>query len=222
MKSLLKVILIIGLCSASTFFLVQMTGIINVEKIEAWFNQISDTSLIYLGFFVILLMFVDLFISIPTLATIILAGYFMGYHYGALAAIIGLQIAGNTGYLLGKIFGDKILYLILKNKAERDELHESFNSHGFVMILLSRAVPILPEITTVIAGMSKMSYLKFLLAWSISITPYSLFAAYAGSLSTLRNPEPAIIVWAILSSILWTGWYIFNRKRKAYGYAPKD
>lgn len=216
MKSLFKVILIIGLCSASTFILVQMTGLISIDKIELWFNQIKDASPIYLSLFVIALMFIDLFISIPTLATIILAGYFMGYQYGALAAIIGLQIAGNTGYLLGQMFGDKILNLILKNEAERNELHETFNSHGFVMILLSRAVPILPEVTTCIAGMSKMPYLKFLLAWSISIIPYSLFAAYAGSLSSLRNPEPAIIVWAILSSILWTGWYIFNRKRKAY------
>ncbi|MBT6329634.1 MAG: VTT domain-containing protein, partial [Kordiimonadaceae bacterium] len=213
--SLLKVILIIGLCSASTFVLIQMTGIISIEKIEIWFNQIRNISPLYLGGFVILLMFIDLFISIPTLATVILAGHFMGYQYGALVAIIGLEIAGNTGYFLGRIFGDKILNFLLKDPEQRNELHSSFNQHGFVMILLSRAVPILPEVTTVIAGMSGMAYPKFLAAWSISIIPYCLFAAYAGSLSTINSPEPAIIVWAFLSSILWTGWYIFNRKRKA-------
>mgnify|MGYP003999570839 FL=1 len=113
MRSLLKVILIIGLCSASTFVLIQMTGIISIEKIEIWFNQIRNISPLYLGGFVILLMFIDLFISIPTLATVILAGHFMGYQYGALVAIIGLEIAGNTGYFLGRIFGDKILNFLI-------------------------------------------------------------------------------------------------------------
>ncbi|MBT5186897.1 MAG: VTT domain-containing protein [Kordiimonadaceae bacterium] len=214
MKSLFKVILIIGLCSASTFILIQLTGIISVEKIELWFNQIRRISPLYLAGFVILLMFIDLFISIPTLATIILAGHFMGYPYGAAAAITGLMIAGSSGYLLGNIFGDKILNYIMKAPNERAEVITSFNQHGFVMILISRAAPVLPEVTTVIAGMTKMPYLKFICAWSLSIMPYCVLAAYAGSLSSLNDPTPAVIAWAFLSSILWISWFIFNKKRK--------
>ncbi len=216
MKSLLKVILIIALCSASTFVFVQMTGLINVEKIEIWFNDLRTLPPAYLGGFVILLMFIDLFISIPTLATVILAGHFIGYQYGALFAIIGLQIAGNTGYLLGYIFGDKILIFLLKDDQQISELRENFMTHGFFMILLSRAVPVLPEVTTCIAGMSRMPYLKFITAWSLSTVPYCLFAAYAGAQSTINDPEPAIIVWALLTSTLWIGWYFFNRARKVY------
>ncbi len=215
MKSLFKVILIIALCFASTFVLVQMTDLISIEKIEIWLNDAKNISPLYISAFIIFLMFIDLFISIPTLATIILAGHFMGSQYGALSAICGLMIAGITGYFLGTIFGDKILKLIMKDAAQRNEVKETFNDHGFVMILLSRAMPILPEVTTCIAGMSGMPFLKFLIAWSISIIPYCLFAAYAGSISTLRNPEPAIIVWAILSSVLWTGCFFFNKMRKA-------
>ena len=214
MKSLFKVILIIGLCSASTFILIQLTGIISIEKIELWFNQIRGISPLYLAGFVIALMFIDLFISIPTLATIILAGHFMGYQFGAFAAIIGLMIAGSTGYLLGKIFGDKILNFIMKDPNERADVMTSFNEHGFVMILISRAAPVLPEVTTVIAGMTKMPFSKFICAWSLSIMPYSIFAAYAGSLSSLNDPTPAIIVWTILSSVLWVSWFFFNKKRK--------
>ena len=215
MKSLFKVILIIGLCSASTFVLVQMTGIISIEKIEIWLNEAKNISLLYIGTFVIFLMFIDLFISIPTLATIILAGHFMGSQFGAISAICGLMIAGITGYFLGKIFGEKILEFIMKDAARRIEVKESFSDHGFVMILISRAVPILPEVTTCIAGMSGMPFPKFITAWSISIIPYCIFAAYAGSISTLQSPEPAIIVWAFLSSILWTGCFFFHKMRKA-------
>ncbi len=216
MRPLLKVILVIGLLSASTFILVQLTGLITIEKIEYWFNELKSISPVYIAGTVIALMLIDLFISIPTLATIILAGHFIGYQYGALAAIIGLELAGNLGYFLGKTYGEKILDIILKQDDQKNDLKKSFSKHGFVMILLSRAVPVLPEITTCLAGMSKMSYSKFLFAWSIAIIPYCLFAAYAGSLSTLNNPEPAIFAWAVLSSILWSGWYIYNRRTKVY------
>lgn len=215
MKSLFKVIIVIALCSASTFILVQMTGLITIDKIELWFNQVRGLSPIYIATIVISLMFIDLFISIPTLATIILAGHFMGYRYGALTAITGLMIAGTTGYILGRIFGDKILRLILKDSEAREEVKTTFNNYGFTLILLSRAIAILPEVTTCLAGMSKMSYSKFITAWSISIIPYSVLAAYAGSLSTVRNPEPAIIVTVIISVILWTGWFFFNKAQRS-------
>lgn len=214
MKSLIKVIIIIALCSASTFILVQMTGLITIDKIEHWFNQVRELSPIYIGAIVILLMFIDLFISIPTLATIILAGHFMGYQYGATVAIIGLMIAGTTGYILGRIFGEKILGFILKDPEEREEVKITFNNYGFTLILLSRAIAILPEVTTCLAGMSKMPFAKFITAWAISIIPYTVLAAYAGSLSTVRDPEPAIIVTVAISVVLWTGWFFFNKAQR--------
>ena len=217
MRALVKVILIIGLVSASSFFLVQFTGLITIDKIEAWFTALGDISPLYIGCVVICLMIIDLFVSIPTLATIILAGHFMGFQYGALAAIIGLQCAGNLGYFLGTKFGEPILNLLLKEEEQKIAAKNNFNQHGLAMILLSRAVPVLPEITTCLSGMSSMSYSKFLIAWSISIIPYTLFAAYAGSLSSPSNPEPAIMAWAILSCILWSGWYLYNRKTKSNG-----
>lgn len=215
MKSLFKVILIIGLCSASTFVFIQMTGIISIEKIDLLFNKIGEISLIYLFITVVSLLFIDLFISIPTLATLILAGHLMGFQLGALSAITGLMLAGVTGYILGKIFGDKILNFIMKNPQQRQQVKESFNQHGFMMILISRAVPIFPEVTTIIAGMTSMPFIKFITAWSLSIIPYCLIVAYAGSLSSINNPEPAIIAWIIVSSILWTGLFVFNKKTKA-------
>ena len=102
MKSLIKVILILGLVSGSSFILVQVTGLITIDKIEFWFNEIKSLPPYYIGCFVLCLMFIDLFISIPTLATIMLAGFFMGTLLGAAFTIIGLTIAGCCGYMLGR------------------------------------------------------------------------------------------------------------------------
>jgi len=215
MKSLIKVIIILGLISGSSFILVQSTGLVTIDRIDLWFNEVKSLSPYLIGGVVLILMLLDLIISIPTLATIMLAGFFMGTLLGALFTIIGLSIAGISGYFLGRKFGDPILNFLLKNEKERNELKKSFSEYGFMTILLSRALPVLPEVSTCIAGMSKMPFYKFFTAWLISITPYSIVAAYAGAASSPKSPEPAIIAWAALTSTLWVSWYVFNRRRKA-------
>lgn len=52
---------------------------------------------------------------------------------------------------------------------------------------------------------------KFIMAWLISSVPYVLIATYAGSISTLDNPKPAIITAISLTSIMWLAWYILKR-----------
>ncbi len=82
------------------------------------------------------------------------------------------------------------------------------------MILLARAVPMFPEVTSCMAGMLRMSLGKFLLALSLSSGPYVLIAAYAGSISSLQNPEPAIITAISISGFLWLSWFLHHRKQK--------
>jgi len=85
------------------------------------------------------------------------------------------------------------------------------------MILLSRAMPILPEVTACLAGMTKMKFSKFILAWLISTIPYVLIISYAGSASSIENPKPAIYTAIGISVTLWSGWYLFiNAKRKKH------
>ncbi|MDG1005100.1 MAG: VTT domain-containing protein [Emcibacteraceae bacterium] len=215
MKSLIKVILILGLVSGSSFILVQATGLITIDKINFWFNEIKLLPAYYIGGIIIFFMFIDLVISIPTLAIIMLAGFFLGTFLGALFTIIGLMIAGCCGYILGYKYGEVLLILLLRNVQERNEFKASFKKHGYVTILLSRALPVLPEISTCIAGMTKMPFSKFILAWFISITPYSIIAAYAGAASSPRSPEPAIIAWSLLTSTLWISWYFFKKTKKS-------
>jgi len=58
---------------------------------------------------------------------------------------------------------------------------------------------------------SKMPAIKFVSAWLISSVPYAIVATYAGSVSTLDNPKPAIFSSIALSCLLWVGWYILQK-----------
>lgn len=214
MKHLIKVIVIIASFFGLTFILLKMTGILSVEQINIWLLQAKNFSPYYVGSIVVLLLFADLFIAVPTLTVIALSGYFMGFQYGAITSFVGLLLAGVTGYGLSNIFGEKIFGFILKKEISRQEAKNTFRQHSFIMILLSRAMPILPEVTACLAGMTKMKFSKFILAWVISTVPYILIISYAGSISSIENPKPTIYTAIGTSATLWAGWYLFNIKRK--------
>lgn len=210
MKPLIKIFLIIAACFATTFILIKFSGVLTQEQIEGWLTQAKELSPVYVGTIVILLLFADLFIAVPTLTITILAGYFLGQSYGAFAALTGVTLAGVCGYTLSRYFGDSILGFLVKDKLKRLDAIDSFNKHGFVMILLSRAMPILPETTACLSGMTRMPFTKFLTAWMISSVPYILIATYAGSVSSINNPMPAIFTAIGITLFLWVLWFIYH------------
>ncbi|MEM7359154.1 MAG: VTT domain-containing protein [Pseudomonadota bacterium] len=217
MKSLLKIMLCLALVFASTFVIAKLTGVLTVENIRWLLSSAQAMSPWVIFAAVALLLFADLFVAIPTLTTILLAGFFLGASLGAAAALLGLYAAGVGGYLLSYLFGEKVLRLVIKDPKEIAEARESFQRHGFVTILLSRAMPILPEVSACMAGITRMPFWRFLLAWSLSVVPYALIAAYAGSISSVDDPKPAILTAIGLSVFFWTAWAYFQRQQTRSG-----
>jgi len=214
MKLLIKLLIIIATLFTSTFLIVKFTGLLTVEQIEDWLIQAKELSPLYVGSIVALLLFADLFIAIPTLTITILAGFFLGHTYGATAALIGTMLAGIIGYAVSSYYGSGIMAFLIKDEKKRREAISAFDKGGFAMILLSRAVPILPEATACLAGMTNMRFRKFMFAWSVSTIPYVLIATYAGSISSVSDPKPAIFSAIIMSSFLWVSWFLYHRFNK--------
>ena len=214
MKPLIKLFLIIAACFAATFLLIKFTGILTVEQIEGWLILAKELSPIYVGALIALLLFADLFIAVPTLTITILSGFFLGHTYGAISALIGVTLAGVCGYVLSRYYGDTILNILIRDEVERNNAVTTFQKHGFIMILLSRVMPILPEVTACLSGITQMAFYKFILAWLISSVPYILIASYAGSISTIENPKPAIFTAIGISLFLWISWFIYRHIHK--------
>jgi uncharacterized membrane protein YdjX (TVP38/TMEM64 family) len=215
MKYLLKIIVVLALLFASTFLIANATGFLTIEQVKSWLQMAHQLSPMYVAGVVMLLLFCDLFIAVPTLTISILAGYFLGFPIGSISAITGMTLAGLSGYILSKRYGDALFTFLIKNPKRRAEAVSTFENYGFAMILMSRAVPIFPEVSACLAGITKMNFSKFLLAWSLSIIPYALIAAYAGSVSSIENPMPAIYTAISMSATLWIGWFLYSRYQKA-------
>ncbi|MEP3226633.1 MAG: VTT domain-containing protein [Parasphingorhabdus sp.] len=214
MKPLLKVMLILGLIFASTFILGRIFGLLTIENVRFWLTEAQTINPLWVLAIVISLLFSDLFVAVPTLTITILAGFFLGFPLGAAAAFAGMSMAALCGYALSRKWGDKGVKFLVKDAPARDEMIAAFQQSGPAMIMLSRAAPIVPEVTACMAGVTKMPIGRYLLFFSLSTLPYVAVAAYAGSISSIESPQPAIYAALFLYAVLWVGWYLFQRARK--------
>jgi uncharacterized membrane protein YdjX (TVP38/TMEM64 family) len=119
---------------------------------------------------------------------------------------------------LTRRFGDKILNKVIKNEEKRKDAIESFHKYGFLMIIMSRASPILPEVSACMAGITRMQFRKFLLAWTINTVPFALIASYSGSISSISNPRPAIYAAISIYAVLWIGWWILKKNKVKFNF----
>lgn len=211
MTSLLKLMGLMAAFFASTFFVVNTMGWLTLDHIESWLTHANTLNALTVAAIVIALLFLDLFIAVPTLSIMLLGGYFAGAMVGGIAAFTGTLLAGVGGYVLSTLFGGKLVNVVVRDEEKRDALRTLFCRHGVVMILLSRAMPILPEVTACMSGISRMKFMTFLLAWCAVNLPYTFIAAYAGSISTLENPKPAILTAIGFTLFFWLGWGTLKR-----------
>lgn len=65
MKTLIKLFLILAAVFASTFVIIQVTGVLTIEDIRAWLEAAKSVSPWIIGLVVAGLLFADLFIAVP-------------------------------------------------------------------------------------------------------------------------------------------------------------
>lgn len=212
MKDLLKTMFVLAALFASTFIIIKSTGLITLDDINRWLEEAQNIHPAYLSLVVIGLLFLDLFIAIPTMTVAILAGYFLGWPLGAAAAITGFFLAGTTGYGLSRRYGWALLHRIYKERDRLDEMHSVFTTYGPFMLIICRAMPILPEVSCCIAGATRMRFALFIAMYALGTVPYALVVTYAGSISSAEQPTPAIAAAIVLSSGLWLTWYLLIKR----------
>jgi len=214
MKPLLKVMLTLGLIFASTFILGRVLGILTIENVRFWLAEAQNIDPLWVISVVVLLLFIDLFVAVPTLTITILAGFFLGFPLGAAAAFTGMMLAALCGYGLSRKWGDSVVRFLVKEERAREDMIAAFQQSGPAMIMLSRAAPIVPEVTACMAGVTQMPVARYFFFFALSTLPYVAVAAYAGSISSIESPQPAIYAALFLYAVLWIGWFLFRRSRK--------
>ncbi|MFC5050988.1 TVP38/TMEM64 family protein [Rubritalea spongiae] len=215
MKPLLKTALALIGGFLLIFILLHSTGLLTQEDIAQIVRDSQHWPKVWVALIIIALLTSDILIPVPGIVVVSLAGFLLGPIWGALCGSIGLTLAGVCGYVLCRIYGYRMLHRIYKDKEAIADMRETFHRHSIMVLLLSRAAPMIPETVSCLAGATHMPFLKYLITFATSCTLYSIIVAFAGSLSTSDDLTPAIIAYFCIMAILWTGWFILKKQMQS-------
>lgn len=150
--------------------------------------------------------------------------------FGTLGALLGALI----NYYLSRWLGRPIIYAfanskvghllqLSKEKIERAEVY--FNNHGNVSTLVGRFIPVIRQLISIPAGLSKMNIWAFMLfttlgaaAWNFVLALLGYLAHKAGDISVVEQYSQEIS-WAIIGLVLlvvlfFVVRYLINKRKK--------
>ena len=121
------------------------------------------------------------------------------------ASVLGDTVNYHIGHLIGpKVFAKKDSKLFKREYLEKS--HVFYEKHGGITIVMARFIPIIRTFAPFVAGIGKMSYLRFL---SYNMTGGILWVAlfilsgyYFGNFPLVKNNFSTVIYLIILVSLL--------------------
>jgi uncharacterized membrane protein YdjX (TVP38/TMEM64 family) len=147
------------------------------------------------------LLVADILLPIPGTLVMSALGYIYGPFVGGLFAALGSFAAGSIGFWICRALGERAALKLLGEKAYKKG-HETFERVGAWVVVLSRWLPVFPEVISCMAGLNRMSPIKFHLALLCSAIPMGfIYAAigYAG----VENLTVAIVLSVGIPPLIW-------------------
>jgi uncharacterized membrane protein YdjX (TVP38/TMEM64 family) len=149
----------------------------------------------------ILLLMSDLVLPIPATALMAALGFVYGPVAGGVIATLGSFLSGALGYLLCRWFGRPVAVRLLGPKDLMDS-ERLFARVGGWLVVLSRWLPVFPEVIACMAGLSRMPPLPFFAALACGSAPLGFAFAMIGH-AGVDHPVLAIALSAVLPPLLW-------------------
>ena len=172
---LLIVVLVVALLTPYFLWHDQMDAYFQSRAYHQWLASIKPFAWI-IG---IALIVGDLFLPIPTPPVMATMGTLYGTLVGGGLASLGSVLAGLLAYGLARLLGRRGVRL-LANDRELAEFQRFFDSWGTAGIIASRALPVVPEVMTLLAGVARMHFGRFVLALVVGSLPVGFLLAFAG------------------------------------------
>ncbi len=214
-----RVFLLTGLvaaCVIASKLVIENAGGVDVSAMASrWIAQAGSGS----AATVFLLLFVDLVLPVPSSLVMILSGAAFGMWWGALLSLAG-SIGGEwLGFELVRRYGRRAARRIA-GEEEIARVHRLFARHGVLAVALTRALPVVMETTSVVAGLSGMRRGAFLRASLLGTAPIVVIYAYAGAASReVGSLVPAIVILVAVTGLGWV-WYRSRGEMRADEDAP--
>ncbi|MDQ3682557.1 MAG: VTT domain-containing protein [Bacteroidota bacterium] len=177
------------------------------ERIRKWVGQFKLAGPVVL----ILIMVVQMFLFVvPNVFLMMVAIISYGPIWGAVISFLGVFSSSSVGYMIGKYLGPVTVRKLMSDNAQK-KTSEFIKNYGVAAIAITRISSLSNDSLSIVAGLLKMSYQKYILATLGGITPLILLLAIYG-----RNGKilKALIWIAVISLVLLIIYIIVDKRRK--------
>jgi uncharacterized membrane protein YdjX (TVP38/TMEM64 family) len=155
---------------------------------------------------IVLLLAADLVLPVPSSLVMIMSGAAFGVVGGSALALVGSVGGEWLGFELVRRYGRRAASRLVSDD-ELAHLEAVFARHGVAAVFVTRALPILMETVSVVAGLSGMSRRSFLLASVAGTAPVVVAYTWAGAMSRhVSSLLPAIVILVAVTGGAWL-WY---------------
>lgn len=211
-------ILLVVILIAAYFFIPQVNEFCN----EAYAILLSDNDAEIrewvgkLGFWgplvIIMAMVVQIFlIFVPSPVLMVVAVLAYGPIWGTILAIASVMVSSTIGYLVGRMIGEDALYKLI-GKSKKDKMEGYVAQYGLWVVVISRLSPVFSnDAISLISGIIKMNYWKFVLATFAGITPLAILIGWFGENND--RLQSGLIWTSVICLALLVAYIIFDHRR---------
>ncbi len=147
------------------------------------------------------LLLADLLLPIPGTIVMSALGAVYGFWLGGIFASLGSMLAGMLGYVVGRFFKEGFSRKWLGEK-DFEKGRKLFDGNGALVVAVSRALPILPEVLACMAGLLRMPFGKFCLALACGSLPMGFLFAWIGTVGR-ESPGWGLAFSLGVPAVLW-------------------
>lgn len=165
---------------------------------------------------IIALLAVDILLPVPSSFVMLASGALFGVAWGSVISLVG-SIGGEWfGFELVRRFGAPVARR-LAGDDDLQRLSGLMARHGAAAVVATRALPIVMETISVVAGLSAMPRRTFLGASLLGTAPVAVVYAWAGASSRdTGSLIPAVVMLIAVTAAGWI-WYRSVRSPPAAG-----
>jgi uncharacterized membrane protein YdjX (TVP38/TMEM64 family) len=159
----------------------------------------------------------DLLLPVPASAVVATAGTIYGTFWGGVVGSAGSFLAGIVAYALARLAGHKA-GRPLASEEEMADLQQFFDTWGVGGIIASRAMPVVPEVLTFMAGLARMHFGRFISALAVGAIPTGFLLAWAGSAT--GTSSTLLLVLTLVPASLWCVYLVWAQSLRARRLQP--
>ena len=179
------------------------------QRISKWVAQLKWVGPVVIILIMILQMF--LFV-VPNIFIMMVAIISYGPIWGSVISMLGVFASSSTGYIIGRYLGPVTVHKLMGENTRR-KISEFIRRYGVTAIAITRISSFSNDSLSIVAGLLKMNYRRYILATLAGITPLVVLLAIYGKNGKILKS----LIWIAAISLVFLIAYIIimNKRKKA-------